>query len=415
VERRDFLRAASSLAAAGLVPPALAQTGYPDWRPAPGTRRDISRNFVADLNPCPLNNCGYSGQSGQKSVMLVWSGGAFAHDFSELGGLVVHGGGHMAYYGNEVYVFNLDTLMWERMNNPWEPEPGARGWIGEHAPEGPTGNWEEGEYAPGIPASSHTYDNVAYLPAALAGNRRGAFLRLTGTSNGWYGGGFTGRTHAFDFDTRRWRRYSLNLTPKTDGGGDGNAVCFDPGRKRFWAIGRYYSTVTRYLDIPSREWRAVRATSAEGHNTGYNQSGCYHPELDLFVVVFHPLNVTGPERARLWAMDCSAPERGWFRLQQEGPRPNGPAPGLEWCPPLKCMVSYEGRQATRILKLHAPASDPLNAPWTWVEEEIGGDAPSGRIDGPGHYSRFRWAPRAGCFIWADGVRQTVQAWRPRGA
>lgn len=413
MDRRHFLRAMPGLAAAGMVSPACAS--YPDWRPAAGTRRNISRNLLADVNPCPRDDCGYSGQTGQQSVLRIWSGGAFADDFSGVGGLVVHGGGHMAYYGNEVYVFDLDTLAWERLSEPWEPEPGARGWIGERAPLGPTGTWEEGEYAHGVPASSHTYGNVAYLPAALAGNRRGFFMRLMGTSNGWYGGGFTGRAHAFDLDTRRWQRFSVNTTPRADGGGDANAVCFDPGRKRFWAIGRHYSPVTRYLDIPGRTWHAVRATRGKGHNTGYNQSGCYHPDLDLFVVIFHPLGVTGPERGRLFAMRCAEPERGWVELRQDGPRPQGPAPGLEWCPPLRCMVSYEGRRATRILKLHPPARAVLTLPWRWVEEELGGDAPAGRTDGPGHYSRFRWASRAGCFVWADSVREPVQAWRPRDA
>ena len=413
MDRREFLRMAAGVAVSARAGRALAQPAYPDWRPEAGTRRNISRNFVADVNPCPGNDCGYSGTSGQKSVMLVWFGGAFAHDFSALGALLVHGGGHKAYYGNEVYAFDLSTLHWQRLGEPWEPQSGAKGWIGEQAPLGPSGIREEGEYAPGIPAASHTYDNVAYLPGALAGNRRGYFLRLTGTSNGWYGGGFTGRSHAFDLDTGRWQRFSENLTPRTDGGGDGNAVCFDPGRRRFWAIGRWQSRVTRYLDLPTRTWNAVRGT--QGHSTGYNQSGCYHPGLDLFVVLFHPLNVSGPERARLWAMSCAEPERGWVQLGQDGPRPAGPAPGLEWCPPLGCMVAYEGRRATRILRLYPPERAVFTLPWRWVEEEIGGDAPAGRPDGPGHYSRFRWAPSAGCFIWADGVRQPVQAWRPRGA
>jgi hypothetical protein len=391
----------------------LAQEAYPKWRPPRGERRNISLNLAADVSPCPLDNCGYSGTSGQKSVMLVWSGGAFATDYSRLGGLLVHGGGHKAYYGNEVYVFDLDTLRWRRLSDPWEPYPGARGWIGKHAGLGPTGIGEEGEYAEGIPASSHTYDNVEYLPAALAGNRRGSFVRLTGTSNGYWGGGFSGRSHAFDLDTGQWRRHSVNRTTKAEGGGDGNAVCFDPTRKRFWAIGRYYSMVTRYLDIPSRTWHSVRATRGEGHNAGYNMSGAYHPALDLFVVIFHPLSATGPDRGRLFAMSCAEPERGWFRIQQEGPRPVGRAPGLEWCPPLNCMVSYDGRGSPRIHKLYAPRREVLKSPWRWEEEELGGDPPIGRLDGPGHYSRFRWAPQAGCFVWADSVRQPVQAWRPR--
>jgi hypothetical protein len=412
--RRAFLLAACCVGAAALNRQTFAQQRYPDWRPASGTRSNISRNVVADVNPCPRDNCGYSGTGGQKGVLQAWSGGAFATDYSRLGGLVVHGGGHRDYYGNEVYVFDLDTLKWQRLSDPWEPEAGARDWIGRDAGLGPTGIPGEGEYAEGIPASSHTYDNVEYLPAALAGNRRGAFVRLTGTSNGWWGGGFSGRSHAFDLDTRRWQRFSVNRTTRAEGGGDGNAVCFDTVRQRFWAIGRYYSVVTRYLDIPTRTWHSVRASRGEGHNAGYNMSGAYHPDRDLFVVVFHPLSATGPERGRLLAMSCAEPERGWFRLKQEGPRPVGRAPGLEWCPPLHCMVSYDGRGASRIHKLHAPGGNPFTSAWRWEDEDIGGDPPAGRPNGPGHYSRFRWAPRAGCFVWVDGTRQPVQAWRPRG-
>ena len=92
-------------------------------------------------------------------------------------------------------------------------------------------------------------------------------------------------------------------------------------------MGRWHSPVTRYLDVATRTWRSVRAAHDEEHRVGYNMSGAYHPDLDLFLVLHHPLGVTGPDRARLWAMRCTEPERGWVQLAQTGGRPSGPAPG----------------------------------------------------------------------------------------
>jgi hypothetical protein len=386
----------------------------PDWVPAPGTRVNISRNLLRDVDPCPSRNCGYTGSIGQRGVLAAWCGGAFATDYSALGGYLVHGGGHRDYLGNEVYVFDLDTLLWRRLNEPYEPSPGATRWLTREQPLGPTGDLEEGEYAPGIPASSHTYDNVQYLPGAFAGNRRGYFVRLTGTSNGVLGGGFSGRSHAFDLDARRWARYSLNRTSKSEGGGEATATCLDNRRARFWSVGWGASNVTRFLDVKSRTWSIVQHSPKRGHNFTYDISGAYHEVLDLFVVIYYPISGKDPDRSSLWAMNCARPEDGWRRLSTVGPRPLKSGPGLEWCPPLTCFVAYEGWGATRVLKLRAPEADPFARAWTWELEEITGDAPVLRKGDAPHYSRFCWAPSVGCFIWADARDQPVQAWRLRG-
>jgi hypothetical protein len=347
-------------------------------------------------------------------VFAAWCGGAFATDYSALGGYLAHGGGHGDYLGNEVYVFDLDTLLWQRLSEPYEPSPGATHWLTREQPLGPTGDLQEGEYAPGIPASSHTYDNVQYLPAALAGNRRGYFVRLTGTSNGRLGGGYSGRSHAFDLDTRRWTRYSLNRTTAAEGGGEGTATCFDTRRARYWSAGLGARKVTRFLDVKSRTWSTVDHPLRRGHNFSYNISGAYHEALDLFVVIYYPISGKDPDRSSVWAMNCGKPEDGWRRLTTEGPRPISAAPGLEWCPPLHCFVAYEARGATRVLKLRPPEAEPFARAWTWEGEEIAGDAPAHRPRGASHYSRFCWAPSARCFIWADAQDQPAQAWRLRG-
>jgi hypothetical protein len=419
VGRRRLLGLAPAALAMGAltaarIPAVAAQTGLPSWVPAPGHRANISLNTLRDVDPCPSRNCGYSGNEGQSGVLADWNGGAFAPDYSRLGAYLVNGGGHGGYYGNEVYAFDLDTRRWERLSEPYEPSPGARGWIARDAPLGPTGSREEGEYAPGVPASCHNYDTIQYLPAALAGNRRGAFVRLNGIACGLLDSQFSGRAHAFDLDRRRWARFSTNLTTPADGGRGASATCLDTRRARFWAVGNGHYAATRFLDIKTRTWSSVRHDPRRAHNFTFNISGAYHEGLDLFVVIHYPISGKDPDRSSLWAMDCGRTEEGWHRIATEGPRPLGRGPGLEWCPPLSCFVAYEGRGVSRVMKLRPPESAPFSRPWTWEAEEIGGEAPVGRKSGAPHYSRFCWAPAVRCFIWADAHDQPVQTWRLRG-
>jgi hypothetical protein len=98
--------------------------------------------------PCPGNGplaSAIAGSNGVSAVLYAWSGGIYdtADD-----ALIVWGGGHNDYYGNEVYAFALKSLAWSRLTVPSSTE-GHSG--------GPA-------YADGKPSSSHSYDGLAYLP-----------------------------------------------------------------------------------------------------------------------------------------------------------------------------------------------------------------------------------------------------------
>ena len=116
----------------------------------PGHWAAISLNTISDVDPCPANNCSYTAVQGQSAVIDVWNGGAFATRYGQRGGLVVFGGGHGAYYGNEIYVFDLASRKWERVSEPVV---------------NPSCNQSTGELQDGSPCSAHTYDYVDYHPA----------------------------------------------------------------------------------------------------------------------------------------------------------------------------------------------------------------------------------------------------------
>jgi hypothetical protein len=104
-------------------------------------------------------------------IILPWSG--FAWD-SNRGDIILWGGGHANYSGNDVYRWHSGTLLWERAALPSEIRSDPV--VGFLAIDGPDN----------APISSHTYDNNIFLPIAdrmltwggATYNNGGPFIRV---------------------------------------------------------------------------------------------------------------------------------------------------------------------------------------------------------------------------------------------
>ncbi|MFK8030998.1 MAG: choice-of-anchor U domain-containing protein [Gammaproteobacteria bacterium] len=119
-----------------------------EWYEVPNSRMDV-------LDPCPTwpqPKCAWSGTLGLAAVMDVWVGGAFDTYRDRL---IVWGGGHFGYAGNEVYVFDLNTLEWERLT---DPSPDTTLFNNSNS---------EGTYIDGLPRARHTYNHVQYAPPPI--------------------------------------------------------------------------------------------------------------------------------------------------------------------------------------------------------------------------------------------------------
>ena len=86
------------------------------------------------------------GATGSKAVFTAWGGGAF----DGISRWYFTGGGHRDYGGNEIYVFNFETLLWSRLTEPYN--------LPDATPELPCPIPIE------QPGASHTYDSLAYTP-----------------------------------------------------------------------------------------------------------------------------------------------------------------------------------------------------------------------------------------------------------
>jgi len=94
---------------------------------------------------------------GTEPARIIGAWSSFAWD-SRRSSLVIYGGGHANYSGNDVYTFNGRTLRWERASLPSRvvaTDVGG-GYTYGYAADG----------ADNAPASAHTYDNTVYLRLA---------------------------------------------------------------------------------------------------------------------------------------------------------------------------------------------------------------------------------------------------------
>ena len=117
-----------------------------------------------------------------KNVMDAWSGAAFDTTRSAL---LVWGGGHGDYWGNEVYAFNVATLTWQRLNDPY--------WPAKDMAAGTYDAWFSENSSPG---SRHTYDGLEYIPGL------DVFWGVGGSL--WKSGTGTQQTVTLKMDTLKW-------------------------------------------------------------------------------------------------------------------------------------------------------------------------------------------------------------------
>jgi hypothetical protein len=118
--------------------------------------------------------------------MDAWAGGAFDHTRDRL---MVWGGGHSDYGGNEVYAFTQSSGTWSRLTEPSDPITQCAAF-----------------YPDGRPASTHSYNHLQYLPTL------DSFVTFGLGNFCGNGGGGTPDTEALYLVTNQW----ISLTDRPD-------------------------------------------------------------------------------------------------------------------------------------------------------------------------------------------------------
>ena len=133
-------------------------------------------NLFSDVwTPPHLRSLNLQSNETPAKIIEAWS--SFAWD-SNRADLIIYGGGHANYSGNDVYRWRTSTRRWERASLPSEIMQDDGGtWMAIDGPDN-------------APASAHTYDNTVFLKnldkyltfGGAAYNHGGGYRRLTAKS-----------------------------------------------------------------------------------------------------------------------------------------------------------------------------------------------------------------------------------------
>jgi hypothetical protein len=97
----------------------------------------------------PINLCpGEGSQKPLRNLVESWSGGDYDSTRQKL---IIFGGGHADYCGNELWEFDVNTLTWAQATRPT-------------ADMGSDGNPANREYSDGRPKSPHSYEHPVFVP-----------------------------------------------------------------------------------------------------------------------------------------------------------------------------------------------------------------------------------------------------------
>jgi hypothetical protein len=355
VSARARRRAVAALAAAiGAAPAAADISGTLGWHELPNTR-------IRSVCPPPAQYPEIQGAEGCSAITEDWSGAAFDPGLDRL---LILGGGHGGYAGNEVYALELASLTLRRLNAPSTP-------VRDGCQFG-------GTYADGRPVSRHTYDHLAWLPGLSR-------LLMVGGSQ-WQCGFFAGDAWTFDPAANAWVEKSYANAPKVT---FGLGVTLDPNTGLLYAHDDF--DLFSY-DAAANQWTR-RAQNQQG--PGDYKSAVIDPRRKRYF--YHALN----NRTLFW-YDITSPTGPLVR--QSGATTGCDfmdtyAAGWEYDPVLDRLVAWNGGDTVYLL-------DPDTRVCTAVTH-AGGPA---AVDN-GTFGRFRYSPLSQVYVTCNDVDDNCFALR----
>ncbi|MCH9683926.1 MAG: hypothetical protein K0V04_21010 [Deltaproteobacteria bacterium] len=332
----------------------LANTPLIDAEKKPSDYADFNGNASASYDS-------YQRNLGVDAVVAAWSGGTMDIHGDRL---IVWGGGHNGYGGNELYAFELDTLTWNRLTDPTvDPNRCA------------VAN------ADGTPTSRHTYGGVTYI--AHAG-------QLFASGGAWdcdIGGCGQDDVWTFDFNSTQWQQ-------RSPAGDAINPYC---------EAKSVYDPVTSHVYFHAHGWwdydvDADTLTARPSFNNWDNVSMALDPINRTVVEI-------GDGRATMFDLD--APDRMGVDLDTTGVEVIRSAsnPGLVYDDVLGRIVAWPGGPdvysldtATLTWEVHPPAADNV-------------DLPSTVTASGGTYGRFGYSPARNIYILVNAVDDNVMLYK----
>jgi len=311
------------------------------------------------------------GVEGAAAVMTSWSGGVYD---SRRDRLVVWGGGHNAYSGNEIYSFDIKAYnetgatQWERLTEPSTNVAGIE---------------SSGVYPDGLPRSRHTYNYIEYLPNI------DKFVSFGG--HGQYSSGQVGdsKVHTFDFDNNTW---DSSREPVPSGGSRiSSFAAYDSKTGNAWYHSTERGRLSRY-DPLTDTW-----TQHASEVVSYYATPAIDPERHIMVAVG---GYGGVRQILVWDLDNPdvapyTPETsGDTTLEYKN------SSGFEYDPVLKKFVGWRSGSDVYVL-------DPDTWNWTKIVAAPANTVQPTSGEARGTYGRFRYVPSLNVYIVVNRINENI--------
>ncbi len=325
---------------------------------------EIPNSRLRDIVPSEWNNIGYMGING----IIAWSSGVFDTVRDRL---IIWGGGHNDYGGNEIYAFDLADLKWSIIQ-PQSPYVKPRHDVCNN------------KYPDGTPVSRHTYDGIEYYPNLDSMfSTAGALFCGAGAS--------TFGTWLYSFQDKKW--IDMGDMPKSAWTArQGTTSAYDPVTGNIFVQGLV--AFNRY-DPRTNSWAKLAEISA-GVWYG-NRNADIDPEKRLYV------EVGEDENAIAWNIDTG--KGGYVKLSGPSKIISSLAPGFVWDPVLKKFVGWAGGAELYMLDTDT---------WTWTEiqpSQTNTVVPPTLPDGV--FGRFRYSPKKGVYVVMITPSENVYIYKPK--
>jgi hypothetical protein len=308
------------------------------------------------------------GNTGCPAITSAWNSAVYD---TKRNRMIVWGGGHTDYSGNEIYAINMDTLSVSRLTDPGLPISSD---CGESIVNGTQ------------PNSRHTNDGIEYIESVDK-------MFVFGGSKSPCGF-FSAGTWLFDFATNTWS--PVNATGASPNGDAGMMTAYDPNTQLIFLHDRSFL----YSFDPATGKYTQLAQSTVG-GIGWHSAATIDPKRKKFIIAgFDDRIGTGA----VYSIDITP--GGSYKMTQLSTTgatalANSSFPGLEYDPVSDRIVAWGEDTRNVVYSLNLDTS-------TWTSQTVsGGPAPAGN----GVHGRWRYSKKYGVFVLVNSVDDNVVTFR----
>lgn len=299
-----------------------------------------------------------------KSIVNAWSGGTVDTKRSRL---IVTGGGHLDYAGNEIYAYDAPTGSIVRLTDP----------------SADTNNPScAAKLSDGRPTARHTYGGLAYIAHAdklfmIDGSRAPC-------------GDKGPDTWTFDFATQTWEQKTTNPLSTLY---IGVVSAYDPTSQLVYIMDQagFYS-----YDLGTDKFAKLG-----GGNAGYHVSATIDTKRRKFIVIGDAVDGSNGAQEGVISIDLVSGVRTTIQGTGAVP-PMDKSPGITYDPTLDRLVVWNGGGTIYFLD---------SATGVWTQKTPAGGPTSAPQDA-GTFGRFGYIPNLGIHVLLNDIDENVFVYRP---